>query len=229
MLLQLLTQLTSGKRDPLFLMNTKVIVGLGNPGKKYEGTRHNIGFQAVTELATLHGQEFSGHAQIPAILAQWKAKNIKWIVLKPITFMNLSGQAVAATLNYWKIELSSLLVVVDDVELAAGALRLRPQGNAGGHNGLKSIIEQLGSKDFARLRLGIGRPAHLPKELLADWVLQPFEKTELPWVKECINKAVCAIESWALEGPAVAMNRFNTVRHPLKTEQPQTPPEKEIL
>jgi peptidyl-tRNA hydrolase, PTH1 family len=210
-------------------MNTKVVVGLGNPGKKYDGTRHNIGFQAVTEFAAQNHQEFSGHAQIPAIIAQWKDKNIKWIVLKPITFMNLSGQAVVAALNYWKVETSSLLVVVDDVELAAGSLRLRTQGNAGGHNGLKSIIEHLGTKDFARLRMGIGRPSHLPKELLADWVLQSFEKSELPWVEECINKTIRAIESWALEGPEVAMNRFNTVRHPLKKEPPPTPPEKEIL
>jgi PTH1 family peptidyl-tRNA hydrolase len=188
---------------------TKLIVGLGNPGKKYANTRHNIGFAAVDKLAANYQGSFNAHARIPAVIADWKSKGIKWIAMKPITFMNLSGQAVASAINFWNLDISSILVVVDEVEMAPSSIRLRNSGSAGGHNGLKSIIEHLGSKDFARLRIGIGRPPEQAHDDLSDWVLQPFQKTELIWVEESINKAVCAIETWALEGPLEAMNRFN--------------------
>jgi len=188
----------------------KLIVGLGNPGKRYINTRHNIGFAVLERLAAKFDAPFKAHSRIPAEIADWKSKGTKWIALKPITFMNLSGQAIVGAFNLWKLEISSLLVVVDDVEMAHQSLRVRTSGSAGGHNGLKSIIEHLGTKDFSRLRIGIGRPVAPSLINLSDWVLQPFEKTELLWVEESINKSVCAIESWVLEGPLAAMNQFNT-------------------
>jgi peptidyl-tRNA hydrolase, PTH1 family len=190
--------------------NTCLIVGLGNPGRKYLHTRHNVGFDVVEALALAHEAEFKAHARIPAQIAEWKSSGKKWIALKPVTFMNLSGQAVATALNYFKLEISSLLLVFDDVELLPGQLRLKPGGGAGGHNGVKSVIDHLSTKDFYRLRCGIGRPPPEAENIeLSDWLLRPFEKTELIWVKESINKAVRAVESWVLEGPVAAMNRFN--------------------
>lgn len=191
-------------------MNVRLVVGLGNPGKKYVGTRHNAGFSVVESMVERNGLDFKAHARVPALVTEWREGGVQWIILKPVAFMNLSGQSVAAALNFWKIDLSELLIVVDDVEIPLGTLRLRPQGSAGGHNGLKSIIDHLGSRDFARLRVGIGRPAPGSRVLLKDWVLQPFEKSELPSMDECSKRAVCAIEAWALEGPAVAMNQYNT-------------------
>ncbi len=190
-------------------MKARLIVGLGNPGKRYVLTRHNIGYQVVEHLAARKGAEFAAHARVPALVAEWKDKGIRWIALKPVTFMNLSGQAVIAALNFWKIDLQNLLTVVDDVEVKPGSLRLRPHGSAGGHNGLKSIIEHLNTKEFARLRVGIGRPAPEVPLGLSDWVLQPFEKSELIWLEQSLKNAVCAVESWATDGLAAAMNRYN--------------------
>lgn len=200
----------------------RLIAGLGNPGKRYDNTRHNVGFMVIEELVLKHKAQFNTNARIPALIAEWKSEGIRWIVLKPITFMNLSGQAVGAALNFWKLEIPSLLAVVDDVEIPPETLRLRLQGHAGGHNGLKSIIDHVGSRDFCRLRVGIGRPAH-PTQDLADWLLEPFEKSELIWLKESVKKAVCAVESWATEGPAAAMNRYNTTG-PLRTKTSELPP-----
>lgn len=195
---------------------TRFIVGLGNPGKRYMGTRHNVGFMAIEKLASKYDADLKAHARIPATIAEWKTAGLRWIVMEPITFMNLSGQAVIAALNFWKLDLSSLLVVTDDVELQPTTLRLRTYGSAGGHHGLKSIIDHLGTHQFCRLRVGIGRPLPSLSIPLADWLLQPFEKSELPWLHESVKKTVCAIESWTLEGPSVAMNRYNTVEHPCK-------------
>ena len=188
----------------------RLIVGLGNPGKRYATTRHNIGFNVAECLAAKYKANFNAHARIPAMIAEWKAKGWRWIVLKPITFMNLSGQAVIAALNFWKIDISSLLIVLDDVELPLGGIRLRAHGSAGGHNGLKSLIAHLGSKDFARLRVGIGRPKHPSTTDLAGWVLQTFEKSELLYLEEVVNRAVGAVESWVLEGPEAAMRQYNS-------------------
>ncbi len=188
---------------------TRLIIGLGNPGQQYAGTRHNAGFEVADRLAARNGVEFRCHSRIPALVADWKAQRLHWIVLKPVTFMNLSGQAVVAAMNFWKMELASLLVVADDVELPRGALRLRAAGGDGGHNGLKSVIERLGSKAFMRLRVGIGRPPAVPPVDLADWVLHSFANSELPEMKESFTRCVSAVEAWAVEGASVAMNRFN--------------------
>lgn len=189
---------------------TKLIVGLGNPGKKYLNTRHNIGFAIIDRLAEKYGVNLSPHSRVPALTADFTQNGIKWIMMQPATYMNLSGQPVAAALNFWKIDLSSMLVVVDDVELTAESIRIRTSGSTGGHNGLKSITEHVGTKDFSRIRIGIGRPDRGSPLELSEWVLQPFSKTELIWVEKSINKAVCAIESWVQEGPVAAMNQFNS-------------------
>jgi len=185
-----------------------LVIGLGNPGKRYESSRHNAGFRVVERLALQSKALFSAHARIPALVADWKTKGFQWIALKPVTFMNLSGQAVAAALNFWKFELSSLMIVLDDVELKPGELRLRKQGGTGGHQGLNSIIEHLHTRQFARLRIGIGRPS-APDIDLSKWVLESFEKTELPRLEDSIRKAVGAIETWVAAGLDVAMNRYN--------------------
>jgi PTH1 family peptidyl-tRNA hydrolase len=190
-------------------MTTRMAVGLGNPGAKYAGTRHNLGFWSVEALAEAAGAAFEAHARVPALVASWRAGGVRWLAVKPVTFMNLSGQAVVAALNFWKAPLDALLVVADDVELKPGTLRLRPSGSDGGHRGLESIIERLGTQRFARLRLGIGRPDPEPPVPLADWLLHPFSSSELPWVREVVKKSVLAVETWAREGAPAAMNLFN--------------------
>jgi peptidyl-tRNA hydrolase, PTH1 family len=201
-------------------VETRLIVGLGNPGKKYEKTRHNIGYLVVDKLAQNHSARFRSESKFFGQIAEWQSQGQKWIALKPETFMNASGKSVAPVLQFYKISVSAILVIIDDVEIPLSMLRLRVSGGSGGHNGLHSIMEVLASKEFARLRIGVGRPT-LPVDL-ADWVLQPFQKSELPFVEESLNKAVCAVESWAIEGPATAMNRFNATRQPSKEDPPTT-------
>jgi PTH1 family peptidyl-tRNA hydrolase len=186
----------------------RLIVGLGNPGPRYLTTRHNVGFRVADDLAADYEAEFNTHSRTNALAAEWRADGLRWIVLKPQTFMNRSGEAVTAALRFWKIPTASLLVVVDDVELEPGSVRLRAGGSDGGHNGLGSIIELLGTPEFARLRVGIGRPARAEIPL-ADWLLAPFEKTELLWLETSLKSATCAVKAWAREGLTVAMNRYN--------------------
>lgn len=204
----------------------RLVAGLGNPGRRYAASRHNVGFRVAEQLAADHGAEFRSHSRVPSRVAEWRTEGLMWIAIQPTTFMNRSGDAVAAALDFWKIATQSLLVVVDDVELNPGELRLRGSGSAGGHNGLKSIIERLDSPQFARLRVGIGRPANLQVPL-ADWLLEPFEKSELLWLPTSIKSATCAVKAWALEGLNVAMNRYNrkTVpdRPPPTHNEPPTP------
>jgi peptidyl-tRNA hydrolase, PTH1 family len=132
----------------------KLIAGLGNPGQKYRGTRHNVGFDVVDELAARHGLTWES-APAEAVLAKWRGRGT--LLAKPLTFMNLSGRAVGDLLRFFKIDLAEMLVVVDDINLDVGRLRARSGGSAGGHNGLKSLIELLGTEEFARLRIGVGR------------------------------------------------------------------------
>jgi len=182
----------------------KLVVGLGNPGRKYAGTRHNVGFEIVDVLAARHGLEWEG-APAEAVMAKWRGAGA--LVVKPLTFMNLSGHAVGDLLRYFKIEVADLLVIVDEVQLELGRLRTRARGSAGGHNGLKSLIEQLGTDEFARLRFGVGRGD--ARRDLADHVLATFDKDEQPVVNEAIGRAADAAEVFVSEGIAPMMNRFN--------------------
>ena len=182
----------------------KLIVGLGNPGRKYAGTRHNVGFEIIDTLADRHRLEWTS-APVEALLAKWRAEDV--LFAKPLTFMNLSGHAVGELLRYFKIDLPDLLVVVDDINLELGRLRGRPGGSAGGHNGLKSLIGQLGTDQFARLRVGVGRGD--ARRDLADHVLARFEPDERPVVAEAVGRAADAAETFVSDGIAVVMNRYN--------------------
>lgn len=182
----------------------KLVVGLGNPGRKYDGTRHNVGFDVVDLLASRHRLEWES-APAEALIAKWRAASV--LLAKPLTFMNLSGQAVGDLLRFFKVDLADLLVVVDDVNLEVGRLRARPNGSAGGHNGLKSVIGLLGSDEFARLRVGVGRGDR--RLDLADHVLARFDPNEREDVAEMVGRAADAVELFTTDGIGQVMNRFN--------------------
>lgn len=185
----------------------KVVVGLGNPGPKYRGTRHNIGFAVVDELARRAGVDFES-APVDALVARVRRPELGDAVLlaKPLTFMNRSGEAVGGLLRYFKVEVSDLLVIVDEVQLPLARLRARLRGSAGGHNGLKSIEQHIGS-DYARLRVGVGRGE--VRRDLADHVLSTFDRDEAADVEAMTTRAADAAETFITDGIAVMMNRFN--------------------
>jgi PTH1 family peptidyl-tRNA hydrolase len=182
----------------------KLVVGLGNPGRKYDGTRHNVGFDVLDLLAGRHRLEWES-APADALIAKWRAAS--GLLAKPLTFMNLSGYAIGDLLRFYKIDLPDLFVVVDDANLELGRLRARPSGSAGGHNGLKSIIEALGTEEFARLRVGVGRGD--ARRDLADHVLAKFDPDERTDVAEAVGRAADAAELFVAEGIVAVMNRFN--------------------
>lgn len=180
---------------------TQLIVGLGNPGERYVNTRHNIGFMVLDTLAEDLGISFK-KTRFGLV-----AKGNGFWLLKPLTFMNLSGQAVGPMLRWHRIAPAELLVVGDDLDLPLGRLRLRRGGSSGGHNGLKSIIETIGTDQFSRLRLGIDRPpAEIP---VIDWVLMSFRRTEQDLLERVIGRATQAVHAVLADGVAMAMNRFN--------------------
>lgn len=182
-------------------MAPRLIVGLGNPGPKYEKTRHNMGFMAVDAYVAERGTRFR-HTRF-GLLAE---VGDGW-VLKPETYMNLSGQAVAPFCRYYRLAPQDVLVVADDLDLALGTLRIRRAGSSGGHNGLKSIIAALGSEDFARLRLGISRP---PEPIsVIDWVLMRFQADDQDLLQAVIARAVLAVEATRRDGLERAMSQYN--------------------
>jgi len=191
-------------------MSVKMIAGLGNPGPDYARNRHNIGFQCVDLLARRHAIDLSRMQQRARLGSGWITRGpqrVKVLVVKPLTFMNASGQAVGPLAKYYQIEPQDLLVVHDDLDLASGMLRLRANGSSGGQNGIKSIIERLGSQDFHRARVGIGRPPGRMDP--ADYVLQDFSAAEEE-VFTSLRQTICdAIECWLFEGIEAAMNRYN--------------------
>ena len=184
----------------------KLVVGLGNPGRKYEGTRHNVGFDVVDQLATRHHADWETAPRgVDAFVARWRAGDS--VLVKPLTFMNLSGGAIVALMQFYKVDLADLLVVVDDVNLELGRMRTRAAGSAGGHNGLKSAIEQLGTDGFARMRIGVGRGD--TRRDLADHVLAKFDRDEREDVAAAIGRAADAVELFVAEGIGPVMNRYN--------------------
>jgi len=185
----------------------KAIVGLGNPGEKYRGTRHNIGFAVVDELARRFGVSGFEQAPFDALVARWRRPADEAVLIaKPVTYMNASGEAVGALLRYFKIEVADLLVVVDEVQLPLGRLRARARGSAGGHNGLKSVIAHLGD-EFSRLRIGVGRGDD--RRDLADHVLAKFDKDEGAEAERMTLRAADASEMFIASGIEAVMNRFN--------------------
>ena len=182
----------------------KLIVGLGNPGKEYRETRHNLGFRVVDEIATRRNLQWRADSD-------WTyAKNFgnpEFFVMKPLTFMNLSGFAVSRFVEYHRIDLTDLLVVYDEVDLEFGRIRVLPSGSAGTHNGMKSMVEQLGTTEFPRLRIGVGRGD--PRRDLADYVLSKFEAEEQAALDGLVTRAADAAEMFAVEGISKVMNEHN--------------------
>jgi len=183
----------------------KIVVGLGNPGKQYAATRHNVGWMVLDKLADRAG--WTGHAKArdAAATVYGRYRDMDLLLAKPTTYMNLSGVAVRKLLAKHRAPLSDLLVVVDDFALPLGRLRLRGEGSAGGHNGLKSIIAELGTQDFARLRVGIGEPSRSA----VDHVLSRFASSEKKTVEEVLTAAADAVEDWAREGVDRSANKWN--------------------
>jgi len=183
----------------------KLVVGLGNPGSKYEATRHNIGFEVVDRLAR-GGAGASFSRKFDGQLAETEIDFHRVLLLKPETFMNLSGRSVRQALQFYKMELSDLLVVCDDLNLPLGKLRIRGGGSDGGQKGLRDISAQLGSDQYARLRIGIGE--HGPIDA-SDFVLSRFRPAERPVIDDALIGATQAVAVWVTQGLAAAMNRFN--------------------
>ena len=192
-----------------FADSVKLIVGLGNPGAKYRGTRHNVGFAVVDELARRGAVDFES-APTDALIAKWRPRDT--LIAKPMTFMNHSGQAVGELVRYFKIDVADLLIVVDEVHLPLGKLRARARGSAGGHNGLKSIVAHLG-EEFSRLRVGVGRGPEGPdgnaRRDLADHVLARFDADEAAEAERMTLRAADAAETFITSGIAAVMNAYN--------------------
>ena len=184
-----------------------LIVFLGNPGPKYECTRHNAGFMAGDALAKKLGVSIN-RLRFKALTAAAEINGEKVLLMKPQTFMNLSGEAVGQAARFYKIPPERVLVVSDEISLPLGKLRVRPKGSAGGHNGLKSIIASLGSDAFPRIRIGVGAPPH-PDYDMADWVLSVFRNQDLEDMLSAADSAAEAVITYVTDGPERAMNRFN--------------------
>ena len=183
----------------------KLVAGLGNPGSKYRDTRHNVGFEVVDELARRRGVTF-GSSPADAVVARVR-DGVPWLLVKPLALMNRSGQPLAGLVHYFRIAVSDLLVVVDDVNLPLGLLRARPRGSEGGHNGLRSIIGALGTQEFPRLRIGVGRGDR--RRDLADHVLARFDPDERAPIDEAIARGADAVELFVTQGIEPLMNRYN--------------------
>ena len=194
----------------LFQRNSGVrwlIVCLGNPGLRYEGTRHNAGFMTADALADKLKISVN-RARFRALTGQGRIGDEPVLLMKPQTYMNLSGEAAAQAAKFYKIPPERVLVVSDETALHIGALRVRTKGSAGGHNGLKSLIACLGTENFPRIRLGVGAPPHEDYDL-ADWVLSAFKNQDAEDMRTAAGRAAEAVISYITEGPERAMNRFN--------------------
>lgn len=183
----------------------KLIVGLGNPTKEYENTRHNVGFMVMDRLSDVFNvsittKKFKGE------YVKFKYKGEDIILLKPMTYMNLSGESVIQVMNYFKIDIADVLIIYDDLDMPVGKLRLRENGSAGGHNGIKSIIAHVGSQSFKRVRVGIDKH---PRIKVVDYVLGHFNKDEQGLIDEGIENAVKAVELYLDKGFNAAMNSYN--------------------
>nr|WP_330370186.1 aminoacyl-tRNA hydrolase [Butyrivibrio sp. MC2021] len=184
-----------------------IIAGLGNPEKKYFGTRHNVGFDTIDALSDKYNIGLT-ETKFKAAFGKGRIGNNRVILVKPLTYMNLSGEAIRPLCDYFKVDSASELIVIsDDVELDVGNLRIRPKGSHGGHNGLKNIIAQLGHSDFSRVRVGVGKK---PKEYdMVDWVLGHFQGEDAVTMKESVSRAADAVVEIMENGVDSAMNKFN--------------------
>ena len=184
-----------------------MLVGLGNPGPKYARSRHNVGFRAVDALCEQQRCRCD-RLRLKALTGFCELGGQKVLLVKPMTYMNLSGQAVRPLADYYKIPPERILVIFDDISLPVGRLRVRPDGSAGGHNGVKSLIAELGTQDFPRVKVGVGAKPH-PDYDLADWVLSSFSSQEEKLLAPTLERALLAAEAVIAEGTTRAMNQFN--------------------
>ena len=199
----------------------KAIIGLGNPGIKYAGTRHNIGFDTVTALADKYNIKIKDK-KFNGLVGEGFIEGEKVMLVQPQTFMNLSGECVGLIAGFYKLEPEDIIVICDDINLDTGRLRIRAKGSAGGHNGLKNIIAHLGTETFPRIRIGVGEKTEGWD--LADYVLARFSKDDEPIMREAIKNAVGAVETWISDDIGTAMNRYNINPNPKpkKEKTPQT-------
>jgi PTH1 family peptidyl-tRNA hydrolase len=193
----------------------KLIVGLGNPGPEYDSTRHNVGFVVLDRLARRHAPGAIARSKFQGAMIEAVIDDEKVALLKPLTYMNRSGQSVAEAAGFFKLDsLRDVFIIVDDVALPCGAIRLRGEGSAGGHNGLADVEQKLGTSQYARLRIGIDAPGQIPQK---EYVLGRFRSDQLPLIESACDESADAAECWVREGLTTAMNRFNR-----KTEKLQT-------
>ena len=192
-----------------------LIVGLGNPGKKYEGTRHNIGFMVADELAKRWGIT-TWKNERSAMCAEYRIPE-KVFLIKPTTYMNLSGEAVGAFANFYNIDPEDIAVIQDDLDLPCGKLRIRRKGSAGGHNGIKSIQQHLGTGDFPRFKIGIGHPERNASAVIGH-VLHRFGKEEQPLIEEAVKQMADAVELWLKGDMDAVMQEYNTKKEKKKDE-----------
>lgn len=187
-----------------------LIIGLGNPGKEYEHTPHNVGFMAVDKIASEHNLTFGLSQKHKAMIAEGNIDGEKVILLKPLTYMNLSGNAVRTYVEYYKIDLNDIIIIYDDMDLPIGKLRIRKNGSSGGHNGIKSIIANLQTEEFKRIRIGIGRPTE--NIGVIDFVLHNLSKEETTILNDTINLVPKMIETVIKKGFDGMMNIYNGVK-----------------
>ena len=199
-------------------MDLQLLVGLGNPGSRYAETRHNVGFMVLERMAAHSGVPFRSQPKLHGLLAELGTGPARLRLLMPQTFMNESGRSIRAALDWFRLDASQLLVLVDDMDLPLGRLRLRAGGSAGGHNGLRSAIAHLGTQEFARLRIGIGAPADNPaerRERTISHVLGRFAAAERPVLEAVLSEVAAGIDLLRRQGPERAGCRLNSFRAPL--------------
>jgi PTH1 family peptidyl-tRNA hydrolase len=192
--------------EPAHTPELFIIVGLGNPGRRFEGNRHNVGFMLLNRLAGKLGENFS-KVEARALICKTSFQEKRILLVKPQTYMNNSGISVASLVRFYQVRLENLLVIYDDVDLPLGILRLRPSGGSGGQKGMKSIIERLESEEFPRMRIGTGRPPGRMEA--ADYVLQNFPPQEIEQLNEILDQGVEAVLSFISDGLDKTMNIFN--------------------
>jgi len=192
--------------EPQNSLISYMVVGLGNPGRQYKVSRHNMGFMVLDALANQLNLSFS-RVESKALVCKGEYKTKRLFLVKPQTYMNLSGQAVASLVHYYAIPLTNLLIAYDDIDLPFGTLRIRPSGSSAGHKGMQSIIDRLGTNEIARLRLGVNRPEG--RKMAANYVLRSFSSAELEFLPAILSKAAQAILTILEKGLEPAMNQFN--------------------
>jgi PTH1 family peptidyl-tRNA hydrolase len=194
-----------------------LVVGLGNPGAEYAGTRHNAGFLLVEKLAEKWQAGWTNESRFRARVARAERNGKKVLLCEPQTFMNLSGEAVGALVKFYQLPLAQVLVVVDDADLPFGEIRLRPGGGSGGHHGLESVMQHLGSREYARLRIGIGRRNEV--RAITDYVLGKFDAAGQELLEQVLSRAADQVECWFSDGLQKAMSQFNGVVNPTNEDK----------